>query len=132
MNLLKETGLLVKDNILNQKAQEKQKKVDMLKEVEKKVAQNKKSKYILSLYISGATNRSKTAIENIKKICEENLKNRYKLEIIDVFQQPEKLRSEQIIAVPTLIKRLPAPLRKFIGDLSDTDGVLIGLGLIKI
>ena len=129
---MKETGLLVKDNILNQKAQEKQKKVDMLKEVEKKVAQNKKSKYILSLYISGATNRSKTAIENIKKICEENLKNRYKLEIIDVFQQPEKLRSEQIIAVPTLIKRLPAPLRKFIGDLSDTDGVLIGLGLIKI
>jgi len=122
----------VKDNIPNKKAQEKQKKVDMLKEMEKKVAQNKKSKYILSLYISGATNRSKTAIENIKKICEENLKGRYELEIIDVFQQPEKLRDEQIIAVPTLIKRLPAPIRKFIGDLSNNESVLIGLGLKKI
>jgi len=122
----------MKDNIPNKKAQEKQKKVDMLSEMEKKAAQNKKSKYILSLYISGATNRSKTAIENIKKICEENLKDRYELEIIDVFQQPEKLRDEQIIAVPTLIKRLPAPIRKFIGDLSDIDNVLIGLGLKKI
>jgi len=104
----------------------------MTKEMEKKILQNKKSEYILSLYISGATNRSKTAIENIKKICEENLKGRYELEIIDVFQQPEKLRNEQIIAVPTLIKRLPAPIRKFIGDLSDKDSVLIGLGLKKI
>jgi len=122
----------MKDNIPNKKAQEKQKKEDMLKEMEKKILQNKKSNYILSLYISGATNRSKTAIENIKKICEENLKGRYELEIIDVYQQPEKLRNEQIIAVPTLIKRLPAPIRKFIGDLSDIDSVLVGLGLKKI
>jgi circadian clock protein KaiB len=122
----------MKDNISNKKAQEKQEKKDMAEEIEKKVMLNRKSKYILTLYISGATKRSKTAVDNIKKICEENLKGRYNLEIIDVFQQPEKLRSEQIIAVPTLIKRLPIPIRRFIGDLSDKDKVLVGLGLEKI
>jgi len=122
----------VKDNIPNKKTQENKKNVDLLKEMEKKVEQKKKSKYILSLYISGATNRSKAAIANIKKICDENLKGRYELEIIDVFQQPEKLKSEQIIAVPTLVKRLPAPIRKFIGDLSDKDNLLKGLELKKI
>jgi len=122
----------VKDNIPNKKTQENKKNVDLLKEMEKKVEQKKKSKYILSPYISGATNRSKAAIANIKKICDENLKGRYELEIIDVFQQPEKLKSEQIIAVPTLVKRLPAPIRKFIGDLSDKDNLLKGLELKKI
>ena len=132
MNSLKETEFPVKDNTSNKKAQDKQEKKDMLEEMEKKVMLNKESRYILTLYISGATNRSKTAVDNIKKICEENLKGRYELEIIDVFQQPEKLRSEQIIAVPTLVKKLPVPIRKFIGDLSDKDMVLVGLGLKKI
>ena len=122
----------MKDNTSNKKAQDKQEKKDMLEEMEKKVMLNKESRYILTLYISGATNRSKTAVDNIKKICEENLKGRYELEIIDVFQQPEKLRSEQIIAVPTLVKKLPVPIRKFIGDLSDKDMVLVGLGLKRI
>ena len=84
-------------------------------------------KYVLRLYVSGITPRSTRAIENIRKICEENLKGRYELEVIDIFQQPEAARSEQIIAAPTLIKKLPLPLRKFIGDLSNTERILVGL-----
>jgi circadian clock protein KaiB len=103
-------------------------KQDLMNDM-KKVEQNKKSKYFLTLYISGATNRSKLAIENIKRICEENLKGRYILEVVDLFQEPEKARKEQIIVLPTLIKSLPAPIRKFIGDLSDKDSVLVGLEL---
>ncbi len=73
------------------------------------------------------TVRSTRAIENIQRLCEENLKNRYELEIIDIFRHPEKARSEQLVAAPTLIKRLPLPLQKFIGDLSNTEKILVGL-----
>ncbi|MFH0810418.1 MAG: circadian clock KaiB family protein [Pseudomonadota bacterium] len=85
--------------------------------------------YILRLYVAGATPRSRQAIENIKVICEEHLKGRYDLEVIDIYQQPVLLEGEQIIAVPTLVKRLPAPLRKLIGDMSDTGRVLVGLDI---
>jgi len=86
-------------------------------------------KYILTLYVTGTTTKSMRAITNIKKICEEYLEGNYTLEIIDIYQQPYLTKGEQIIAVPTLIKKLPSPLRKIIGDLSDIEHVLYGLNL---
>ena len=86
-------------------------------------------KYLLRLYIAGATPRSTQAILNIRQICEEHLHGRYELEVIDVYQQPVLAAGEQIIAAPTLIKQLPLPLRKFIGDMSDTERILVGLDL---
>jgi len=100
---------------------------DPKKALEKAVADRGSQTYMLRLYISGLTPRSTLAIENIRKLCEENLKGRYELEIIDIFQQMEEARREQIIAAPTLIKKLPLPLRRFIGDLSDTERILVGL-----
>jgi circadian clock protein KaiB len=86
-------------------------------------------KYLLRLYVAGTSSRSSRAIENVRKICEEHLAGRYDLEVIDLYQQPVLSKGEQIVAVPTLIKKLPAPLRKFIGDMSDTDRILVGLDL---
>ncbi len=91
--------------------------------------QAENSKYVLRLYITGATPQSVKAITNLKKICEEHLKNRYELEIIDIYQQPKLAEGDQIIAAPTLIKKLPFPLKKLIGDMSNTERVLIGLDL---
>jgi circadian clock protein KaiB len=85
--------------------------------------------YVLRLYVTGTTPRSVRAIQNIKRICEEHLQGRYELEVIDVYQQPTLAAGEQIIALPTLIKKLPSPLRRLIGDLSDTEHVLLGLDL---
>lgn len=85
--------------------------------------------YLLRLYVAGLTPRSLTAIENIKRICEEHLKGRYRLEIVDVHQQPALAKGEQIIATPTLIKCLPKPLRKFIGTLANAERILLGLEL---
>jgi len=94
------------------------------------VADEKKDeKYVLRLYVTGSTPRSKLAIMNLKKICEEELGNRYDLEVIDIYQQPELARDEQIVAAPTLIKKLPLPLRKLIGDMSNTERILLGLDL---
>jgi len=89
----------------------------------------KDTKYVLRLYVAGITPKSTRAIENIKRICEEVLHGRYELEIIDVYQQPELAETEQIIAAPTLIKKLPLPLRRVIGDLSDKERVVVGLDL---
>jgi circadian clock protein KaiB len=85
--------------------------------------------YVLRLYVSGQTPRSVLAIENMRRICGEHLSQRYNLEVIDIYQHPEACQQEQIIAVPTLIKVLPHPLRRIIGDLSNTEKVLIGLNL---
>jgi circadian clock protein KaiB len=101
----------------------------LVKKLEKASTTGAQSKYVLKLYITGATPRSTKAIMNIRQICEEHLKGRYELEIIDIFQQPVLAKGEQIIAAPTLIKKLPLPLRRFIGDMSDTDKILIGLDL---
>ncbi len=87
------------------------------------------SQYILRLYVAGQTPKSTLAIANIKKICEENLHGDYDLEVIDLYQQPQLAQGEQIIAVPTLIRELPLPLRRIIGDLSNTERVLIGLDI---
>ena len=85
--------------------------------------------YILRLYITGMTPNSKRAVENVKQICEQYLPGRYELEVIDIYQQPTLAQQEQIVAAPTLIKKLPGPLRRLIGDMSNIEKVLIGLDL---
>lgn len=104
-------------------------KLTGLEEFEESMHQAGTEKYVLRLYITGMTPNSKRAVENVKKICEEHLKGRYELEIIDIYQQPSLAEGEQIIAAPTLIKKLPHPLRKLIGDMSNTEKVLLGLDL---
>jgi circadian clock protein KaiB len=89
------------------------------------------SHYILKLYVAGQSPKSVNAIVNIKKICEENLQGQYELEVIDLYQQPQLAQGEQIIAVPTLIRKLPPPLRRIIGDLSNIERVLVGLDIRK-
>ena len=89
------------------------------------------ARYTLRLYVTGMTPRSLRAIENIKRVCEASLKDRYCLEVIDIYQHPELAGRAQIIAAPTLIKELPLPLRRIIGDLSDREKVLVGLDLNK-
>lgn len=96
---------------------------------EQSEAKQHKRRYRLRLYVSGMTPRSARAIANIKEICEEHLKGLYVLEVIDIYQQPVLAKGDQIIAVPTLLKKLPLPLRRLIGDLSDRERVLIGLDL---
>lgn len=88
-----------------------------------------KSEYHLKLFITGASPNSVRAINNIKSICEKYLKDKYILEIIDVYQIPEIAQREQIIALPTLLKKGPGPGRRLVGDMSDTDKVLRGLGI---
>lgn len=88
-------------------------------------------KYVLRLYVTGATPRSLRAIENIKRMCEEHLQGRYDLEVVDLYEQPSAARENQIVALPTLVKELPAPLRKLVGDLSDEENVLAGLDLVE-
>ena len=85
--------------------------------------------YVLRLYIAGTTEASSRSVETLRAICEAHLKGRYELLVIDVFQQPTLAKDEQIIAVPTLIKKLPAPIRRIVGDLSNEQRVLIGLDL---
>jgi len=94
-----------------------------------KAALSDDSRYVLRLYVAGMTPRSMRAITSIKNICDEHLTDRYELDIIDLYQQPVLAKGDQIVATPTLIKRLPAPLRKLIGDLSDVERVLVGLNL---
>jgi len=83
----------------------------------------------LRLYVAGQTPRSVTAFANLKKICENHLKDRYRIEVIDLVEQPHLSRGDQILAIPTLVRKLPPPVRKIIGDLSDTERVLVGLDL---
>jgi circadian clock protein KaiB len=87
------------------------------------------SKYILRLFITGASPNSTRAVSNLKNICENYLKNRYELEIIDVYQQPDKAELDQIIALPLLIKKAPGIERRLVGDMSNKERVLSGLGL---
>ena len=85
------------------------------------------SKYLLRLFVTGASSRTSTAIANLRRICEQELEGQYDLEIIDVLEFPDLAEDEKILATPTLIKSLPLPLRRVIGDLSDTQKVLLGL-----
>ena len=83
----------------------------------------------LRLYVAGQTPKSLMAFRNLKKICEEHLKDEYRIEVIDLMEQPQLSKGDQILAIPTLVRQLPKPMRKIIGDLSDTQKVLIGLDL---
>jgi circadian clock protein KaiB len=85
--------------------------------------------YNLRLYVAGQTPKSLTALANLKAICEEHLAGRYRIEVIDLLQQPQLAAGDQILAVPTLVRRLPEPLKKIIGNLSDKERVLVGLDL---
>ena len=86
-------------------------------------------RYILSLFVTGSTPKSLRAIRNIRALCEDRLYGRYELRVIDIYQHPEQVKSEEIVVTPTLIKELPLPLRKLIGDLSNKDRLLWGLGI---
>jgi circadian clock protein KaiB len=90
-------------------------------------ATGRKAKYLLRLYVTGTTGKSVRAIQNVKRICEEHLQGLYDLEVVDIYKNLPLARGDQIIAAPTLIKRLPAPLRRLIGDMSDEQRVLVGL-----
>ena len=91
----------------------------------------KRAKYILRLYVTGSTGRSLRAVQNLKKLCEEYLSDDYDLEVIDIYKDPAAAREAQIIAAPTLVKKLPQPIRRLVGDLSNTQKVLIGLDIYK-
>jgi circadian clock protein KaiB len=109
----------------------KQKKVkESTKSFERVLRKPLKEKYVLRLYVTGMTPKSTQAIQNIKKICNEELHGRFDLEVIDIYQRPMLAGGEQIIATPTLVKKLPLPLRRFIGDMSDTERIVLGLDLI--
>lgn len=92
-------------------------------------SEKKGDKYVLRLFVAGINPKSRRAIENLKEILEENLKDQYELEIIDIYQQPIFAKEDQIVAAPTLIKELPPPLRRFVGDLSNKERILLGLHL---
>jgi circadian clock protein KaiB len=109
----------------------KKMKADATKSFKKAVSRLGGGKYVLRLYVAGTSPRSAQAIANLKEICEEHLAGRYDLEVIDVYQQPTLAEGEQIIAAPTLIKKLPPPVRRLIGDMSDRKKVLIGLDIRK-
>jgi circadian clock protein KaiB len=90
----------------------------------------RRARYILRLYVTGSSHRSLRAVYNLKKLCEEYLPD-YDLEVIDIYKDPEAAREEQIIAAPTLVKKLPRPIRKFVGDMSNTQKILVGLDLYQ-
>lgn len=89
-------------------------------------------KYLLKLYVTGQTPRSQRAIANLRRICDEDLGGEYEMLIIDVLERPQLAEDEKILATPTLVKELPVPIRRIIGDLSDSDRVLLGLDLLPI
>ena len=93
------------------------------------MSEEEKEFWELRLYIAGQTPRSLTALANLKKICDEHLAGKYHIEVIDLMKNPQLARGDQILAVPTLVRKLPVPLRKLIGDLSNTEKVLVGLDL---
>lgn len=99
------------------------------KAYERLLRADEQASYVLRLYVTGMTPRSQQAIENIRQLCQEHLAGRYELEIVDIYQQPTLAKDEQVIAAPTLIKKLPLPLRKLLGDLSDPARVMLALGI---
>jgi circadian clock protein KaiB len=104
-------------------------KVVGAEKLEQAIENDQDIKFLLRLFITGTTPQSTKALSSIKQICETHLKGRYELEVIDLYKNPGLARSEQIIAAPTLVKKLPLPLRRIIGDMSEIDKVLVGLDL---
>jgi circadian clock protein KaiB len=104
---------------------------DVTREYEHALEQKKTEYYVLRLYIAGNNFRSRMAVENVKKICEEYLAGRYELEVVDIYQDQTKNPVDLVLAAPTLVKKLPLPLRKVIGDMTRKDKVLVGLDLVS-
>lgn len=96
---------------------------------EQAIAENADARFVLRLFVSGMTPRSQQAIDNLCRLCQEHLPGRHELEIIDIYQQPGLAKTEQVIAAPTLVKKLPLPLRKVIGDMGDPGRILMVLGV---
>ena len=103
---------------------------DVTMEFEAALERQKTEKYVLRLYIAGNSPRSQIAVENVTKICEEFLMGRYELEVVDIYHDTSKNPDDLVLAAPTLIKKLPLPLRKVIGDMTKTDKVIVGLDLV--
>lgn len=101
----------------------------MKKTVGKKGTTRSRSEWILRLYVAGQTPKSLAAFANLKKICEEHLANRYQIEVIDLTKQPQLAANDQIIALPTLVRKLPQPIKRIIGDLSNMERVMVGMEL---
>lgn len=99
--------------------------------LEEKGLDNDNDKWILRLYVAGQTPKCVTAFTNLKKICETQLQGKYKIEVIDLLVNPQLSRDDQILAIPTLVRKLPVPVRKIIGDLSNTERVLVGLDIMQ-
>ena len=105
------------------------KRFEDLARMEHALASRAEARYVLRLYVAGLTHRSLKAISAVRSICEEHLHGRYELEVVNIFDEPTLAKGEQIIAAPTLIKKLPLPLRRLIGDMADTEKLLVGLDL---
>ncbi|WP_440950663.1 circadian clock KaiB family protein [Methanosphaerula subterraneus] len=103
---------------------------DVTADFERKLNEIREGPFVLRLYIAGNSPRSQTAVENVKRICEEYLEGRCELEVIDIYQDLTTIPEDLVLAAPTLIRRLPLPLRRVIGDMTEKDKVLIGLDLI--
>ena len=96
---------------------------------ERALAEAEPKKYVLRLYVTGMTPRSQRAIENVRKLCQEHLDGRFELQVLDIYQQPELAKQEQLLAAPTLIKKLPLPLRRVLGDMANPGRLLAALGI---
>jgi circadian clock protein KaiB len=101
-----------------------------VKTIKRKPAKTDNDKWVLRLYVAGQSPKALTAFTNLKKICEEQLEGKYSIEVIDLLINPQLGNEDQILALPTLVRKLPVPVRKIIGDLSDTERVLVGLDLL--
>jgi len=120
-----------KRGVIPGKTVAKKKQEDVTADFEHALEKKKTEQYVLRLYIAGNNFRSQTAVENVKKICEEYLKGRYELDVIDIYRDQSKNLVDLVLAAPTLIKKLPLPLRRIIGDMTRKEKVLIGLDLIR-
>ena len=95
----------------------------------KSKTENVEERYQLRLYVAGQTPKSITAFDNLKRLCEEHLEGKYSIEVIDLLVNPQLAKGDQILAIPTLVRKLPTPIKKIIGDLSNTERVLVGLDI---
>jgi circadian clock protein KaiB len=106
--------------------------IDSKDEMEEALQASSAARYLLRLYVVGNSPKTEAAVSNLRELCEKRLKGRYQLEIVDISKNPQVAITEQIIAIPTLVKVLPLPLRKFIGDLSKPERVIVGLDLVNL
>jgi circadian clock protein KaiB len=107
----------------------KQDLMDMMN-ANQETSASRPERYDLRLYVAGQTPKSVAAFANLKRICEEHLRDRYSIEIVDLMEHPQLARGEQIVAIPTLVRKLPEPIRKIVGDLSNTERTLVGLQIL--